>query len=61
MAKARVLQKSFLNNRLVEPGEIIDYDGPYGDNVEPVGKGKKSAPEPAVEVEAEPAPEQPAE
>jgi hypothetical protein len=59
MAKARVLLKSFLNNRLVEPGEIIDYDGPYGDNVEPV-KGKKGAPpepepEPAVEPEQPPA------
>lgn len=30
----RVLQRSFIDNRLVEEGEIIEYDGEAGSNLE---------------------------
>ena len=43
MARYRVLQKSFIDNRIVEEGEIIDYDPPEGgvaENLEPI-RGKR--------------------
>jgi len=36
MAKYRVLQKSFVGNRIVEEGAIVDYEGEVSDNLEPV-------------------------
>ena len=56
MAKYRVLQKSFINNAIVEEGEIVDYDGEPGPNLEIVadeaapakGKGKKADDAPLV-------------
>ena len=41
MPKYKVLQKSFLGNRLVEEGEVVDYDGEPSDNLEPVDKAAK--------------------
>jgi hypothetical protein len=34
MAQYRVLQKSFINNAIVEEGEVIEYDGEPSDNLE---------------------------
>jgi len=34
MAQYKVLQKSFINNHIVEEGETIEYDGPVGSNLE---------------------------
>lgn len=44
MAQYKVLEKSFIGNRMVEAGEVIDYDGEAGANLEPVkaAKGKKA-------------------
>ena len=49
MPKYRVLQQSFLNNGLVQEGDIVEYDGDVHDNLEliedeskPTGKGGKS-------------------
>jgi len=48
MAQYRVLQKSFINDQIVEEGDIIEYDGEASVNLEPLdvdksGKGKKAA------------------
>ena len=50
MPKYKVLTKSFINNTIVEEGEIVDYDGKPGTNLElveddkPKGRGgRKSA------------------
>lgn len=50
MAQYRVLTKSFINNSIVEEGEVIEFDGKPGSNLElvqdeakPAGKAKKSA------------------
>ena len=51
--KYRVLTKSFINNAIREEGDIVEYDGKPGSNLEPVGssdekpakgKGKAEAP-----------------
>lgn len=34
MAQYRVLVTSFINNKLVQPDEIVDYDGEASDNLE---------------------------
>lgn len=52
MPQYRVLQKSFIGNRIVEEGEIIDFDGEASDNLELVKKGKKAA-EPAADAPAD--------
>jgi cytochrome c biogenesis protein ResB len=54
MAKYRVLTKSFINNTIVEAGDVVEYDGKAGTNLELVegdkpeakakGKGKGAAP-----------------
>lgn len=56
MAKYRVLAKSFINNTIVEVGEVVEYDGQPGRALELIddskpeakpakGKGKKDAAE----------------
>lgn len=45
MPKFEVLQKSFIGNRIVEEGEIVDYDGEPSDNLKPVDKAAKKAAE----------------
>lgn len=42
MAKYRVLQTSFIDNRLVHEGEIIEYDGDAGHNLELIEPEKKA-------------------
>jgi hypothetical protein len=42
VAKYKVLEKSFINGALVEEGEIIDYDGEPGPNLEPVSKKRNT-------------------
>ena len=34
MAKCRVLVKSFINNAIREEGEIVEYEGKLGENLE---------------------------
>jgi len=41
MAKYRVLEKSFINNAIVEAGVIVEYAGKPGSNLELV-KGSKA-------------------
>lgn len=43
MAKYKVLERSFLNNRLHEAGDIINYDGTPAANLEPVDSAAKAA------------------
>jgi hypothetical protein len=49
MAKYRVLSKSFINNTIVEAGEVVEYTGKPGSNMElvedekPVAKAKGKA------------------
>jgi hypothetical protein len=62
MARYRVLAKSFINNRIVEEGEEIDYDpGPKGHasaNLEAVkGKKAKAEGDPEAAAAEAPAPE----
>lgn len=46
MAKYRVMEKSYINNQLVEEGQVVDYDGEVSGNLEPIKqtKGKGSDP-----------------
>lgn len=37
MPRYRVLEKSFIGNRLVQAGEEIDYEGEASSNLEPLG------------------------
>jgi hypothetical protein len=51
MAQYRVLQKSFVNDVLVEEGAVVDYDGVPGSNLELIRKkGVVSGPAPEEEV-----------
>ncbi len=43
MARYRVLEKSFINNSVVEAGTEVDYDGEPGFNLELIEPGKKKA------------------
>lgn len=43
MPKYKVLQKSFINNKIVEESEVIEYDGEISENLELVKKGKAKA------------------
>lgn len=43
MPKYKVLQKSFINNQILEEGEIVEYDGEPSSNLELVKKGKAKA------------------
>lgn len=36
MAKYKILTRSFIGNALHEEGDIVDYDGEVGDNLEPL-------------------------
>lgn len=44
MPKYYVLAKSFINNTIVEAGEVVDYDGKPGSNLELVQDKKPDAP-----------------
>ena len=50
----RVLQRSFINNTIFEPGETVEFAGETGENLElvdeqddeqPVPRGRRKAPE----------------
>ena len=43
MAKYEVQAVSFIGDRLVQPGETIDYDGEPGPNLKPVDKAAAKA------------------
>lgn len=43
MPQYRVTEKSFINNALREPGEVIDFDGIPGRNLEPMDKAAQKA------------------
>lgn len=51
MPKFRVVEKSFINNRICEEGEIVDYEGKVHDNLEPVKAAKAKADKAADEGE----------
>lgn len=46
MPKVRVLEKSFINNTIVEEGEIVEYEGKLGTNLELVEE--EDEPKPAI-------------
>lgn len=48
MPKYYVLAKSFINNTIVEVGEIVEYDGKPGSNLELVPESKPAAPKKGV-------------
>lgn len=41
MPEYRVIKKSYIHDRLYEPGEIVTWDGPQGTNLEPLGAEKR--------------------
>ena len=41
MAKYRATEQSFINDKIVEKDEIIDYSGEPGSNLEPVSKNSR--------------------
>lgn len=43
MPKYRVLEKSFINNAIAAEGDIVDFDGKPGPNLEPVDKPAQAA------------------
>lgn len=55
MAQYRVLQRSFVNNALLEEGAIVEYDGEPSDNLELIKASKKSAKAEAAVTEEAPA------
>lgn len=54
MAKYKVLEKSHINDRVVDAGEEIEYDGLPSANLQPIDSdGKKAAKEAKKLAEAE--------
>jgi hypothetical protein len=47
MAQYRVLRKSYIHDRLYEPGEVVEYDGPAGKWLEPIG-AETRPPKPSI-------------
>ena len=45
MAQYKVLQKSFINNSIAEEGEIVEYDGKPGTNLEALKSKRSQKPE----------------
>ena len=45
MAKYKVLAQSFINNTIVEVGEVVEYDGRPGTNLELIEPKKPAQPE----------------
>ncbi len=46
MAQYTVLQKSFINDAIVEEGAIVEYDGEASDNLELIPEPVKTKKEP---------------
>ncbi|MEN9709576.1 hypothetical protein [Caudoviricetes sp.] len=42
MAKYRVKERSFINNSIVEEGEIVEYSGRPGSNLEPLSSDDRT-------------------
>jgi hypothetical protein len=53
MPKYRVLEKSFINNTLVNEGDIVDYEGDVHDNLELIVDAKPPKKSGKVEAETE--------
>lgn len=47
MAKYRVLSKSFINNAIAEEGDVVEYDGKPGSNLELIEEASKGGGKPA--------------
>lgn len=47
MTQYRVIKKSYIHDKIYEPGEIVEWDGPQGTNLEPLGNEKRP-PEPSI-------------
>jgi hypothetical protein len=47
MAQYRVIKKSYIHDKLYEPGEVVEWDGDPGTNLEPLG-AEKRPPEPSI-------------
>lgn len=47
MGKYRVLETSFIDNKLVKPGEIVEYEGEASGNLKAVSKKEADAAEAA--------------
>ena len=43
MAKYKVLEKSFINNAIVEEGAVVEYDGEASNNLELIDEKKPKA------------------
>lgn len=48
MAQYRIKTKSFVNNGIREEGEIVEYEGIPGDNLEPMDKPAEKAVKAAI-------------
>lgn len=46
MAQYRVLKKSYIHDRIYEPGEVVEWGGDPGDALEPIGNERRP-PEPS--------------
>lgn len=53
MAKYRVTKQSFINHALVNEGDVIEYDGIPGDNLEPMDTPAKTAAKTAASADKE--------
>lgn len=53
MPRYRVLAKSFINNAIVNEGDIVDYDGIPGANLEPYAPAAKARGKGAAATEPE--------
>jgi hypothetical protein len=47
MAQYRVIKKSYIGDKLYEPGEVVEWAGEPGTNLEPLG-AEKRPPEPSI-------------
>jgi hypothetical protein len=41
MAQYRVLKKSYIHDKIYEPGEVVEWDGPAGKWLEPIGNERR--------------------
>lgn len=53
MAKYKVLERSFINNAIVEAGEIVEYDGEPSSNLAKLTKAEAKSADAAENEEAQ--------
>lgn len=53
MPKYYVLAKSFINNTIAEVGDVVEYDGKPGSNLELIPEKKPDAPKKGVSAKAQ--------